>query len=61
MDNSNLDAEVSINKDDIDDIYIDAKRNITVSLKGNKKIIIERGKSTKKVYNYLSGYYAEDD
>jgi hypothetical protein len=53
--------DVNINKGDIDDIYIDARRNITITLKNHEKIIVERSETSKKVYNYLAGEYSNDD
>jgi len=52
---------VDISKSDINGVYIDIKRNITVTLKDSKKIVIERGSESKRVYNLLSGYYADDE
>jgi len=52
---------VGVSKDDINGVYIDLNRNITVTLKDNKQIVIERSNTSKKLYNQLSGYDADDE
>lgn len=59
MNDSNTN-DVIIDKNNIDEVYIDQERNIKITLKDHKKIIIQRSKASKEVYNHLSGYDADD-
>ena len=47
---------VDIDRNNIDDVYLDLKRNITITLKDNKKVIIQRTDGWKEMYKELTGY-----
>jgi len=45
--------DVDINLDDIGEVYIDQKRNVKITLKDNKSIIVKSPES-RKIYSRLS-------
>ena len=47
--------DVNIDKNDIDDVYLDLKRNITVTMKDSNKIVIKRTDKWKDIYKELTG------
>ena len=51
---------VDISSTNISDVYLDLKRNITVTLKDSRKIVIEKNETWRETYNELTGYYADD-
>ena len=51
---------IDVDKNDIDSVYIDEKRNITVILNSNKKIRVKRSEYSKRVYNELSGERSDE-
>ena len=53
MSNLNLNG-IDVDREDINDIYIDSRRNITVTLRDNKKIVVKRSEESKKIYKRLT-------
>jgi len=51
---------VDINSADISEVYLDLKRNITVTLKDKREIIIEKSERWKEKYTELTGYHTDD-
>lgn len=57
MNSINLNG-IDIDRNDINDIYIDSHRNITLTLRDKRQIIVERSDESRRVYKQLT---EEDD
>lgn len=57
MNSINLNG-IDIDRNDINDIYIDSRRNITLTLRDKRQIIVERSDESRRVYKQLT---EEDD
>ena len=54
LNGSNIDVK------DIADVYLDLKRNITVTLKDKTEILIRKSDRWKETYKELTGYCTDD-
>ena len=51
---------VDIDSNDINDVHLDLKRNIIITLKDKREIVIEKNERWREKYNELTGYSTND-
>lgn len=51
---------VDVDSMDISNVHLDLKRNITVTLKDKREIVIEKSDKWRETYKELTGYHTDD-
>ena len=51
---------VDVDSTNISDVYLDLKRNITVTLKDKSEIMIKKSDGWRETYKKLTGYHTDD-